>query len=96
MRGGWVYVMTNRPFGTSYVGVTDNIARQAWEHRRGAGSAFTARYRLVRLVYMEHHDAIETAIQRETRIKHWPRSWKVALIASTNPEWEDLFGSLNM
>ena len=32
MSGGWVYVMTNRPNGTLYTGVTSDIARRAWEH----------------------------------------------------------------
>jgi urease alpha subunit len=31
MRGGWVYIMTNRPNGTLYTGVTNNIAR-LWPH----------------------------------------------------------------
>jgi len=25
MAGGWVYIMTNRPNGTLYLGVTDNL-----------------------------------------------------------------------
>ncbi len=25
MRGGWVYIMTNRPNGTLYTGVTSNM-----------------------------------------------------------------------
>jgi putative endonuclease len=29
MQGGWVYIMTNRPNGTLYVGVTSDIARRA-------------------------------------------------------------------
>jgi putative endonuclease len=53
MRGGWVYIMANRPFGSLYVGVTNNIARRAWEHRTGIGGEFTKRYRLGMLVYME-------------------------------------------
>ena len=32
MRGGWVYIMTNRPNGTLYLGVTGDIARAAGEH----------------------------------------------------------------
>jgi putative endonuclease len=57
---------------------------------RQRGSAFTARYRLTRLVWAERHDDIHTAIQRERTMKHWPRAWTVALIEATNPEWEDL------
>jgi putative endonuclease len=27
--GGWVYIMASAPYGTLYVGVTNNIARHA-------------------------------------------------------------------
>ena len=89
--GGWVTMMTNNPFGTLYVGVTNDIVRQAWEHRQGTGSCFSARYKLKRLVFVEHHDEILAAIHRETRLKHWPRRGKLALIEQQNPLWEDLF-----
>jgi hypothetical protein len=39
MRGGWLYIMTNRPNGTLYVGVTSNIARRAWETGRASREA---------------------------------------------------------
>jgi len=45
---------------------------------------------LKRLVYVERHDDITLAIQREKLLKHWSRSWKVQLILRENPEWEDL------
>ena len=35
MQGGWVYIVTNQPNGTLYVGATSDIARRAWEHRAG-------------------------------------------------------------
>ena len=94
MRGGWVYIMTNQPNGTLYVGVTSNIARRAWEHREGLISGFTKRYGLKQLVYVERHDDIRTAIQREKSMKHWPRAWKANLILKTNPKWEDLADTL--
>jgi putative endonuclease len=96
MKGGWVYIITNKAIGPLYVGVTNDIGRRAWEHRQGKGSAFTTRYRLTRLVYMERHEEILTAIQRETRLKHWPRQWKLNLIEAQNPRREDLYESLNM
>ena len=92
--GGWVYVMTNRPSGTLYVGVTSNLARRAWEHRTSAIDGFTKRYGLTRLVFAERHDTIQGAIQREKRLKSWPRAWKLALVAGTNPSWEDLYEQL--
>ncbi len=86
--------MTNRPNGTLYVGVTNNIARRAWEHRQGFFDGFTKRYRLKRLVYFETFDSIANAIRREKNMKHWPRAWKVRLILETNPNWDDLYETL--
>ena len=90
MRGGWVYIMTNRPIGPLYVGVTNDIVRRAWEHRTGVCDGFTKRYHLTRLVYFERHDDIRTAIQREKNIKHWSRAWKIDLVDQQNPTWNDL------
>ena len=77
MKGGRVYIVTNRPNGTLYVGVTSNLPRRIWEHREGVVEGFTRRYRLKRLVYVERYEDIASAIQRETNLKHWPRAWKV-------------------
>jgi putative endonuclease len=94
MHGGWVYIMTNRPNGTLYVGVTSNLPRRVWEHREGVTEGFTRRYGLKRLVYVERHDDIRAAIQREKNLKHWPRARKVRLILETNPAWDDLYDRL--
>ena len=88
--------MTNRPFGTLYIGVTSDNARRAWEHREAERPGFTSRYALNRLVYAERHEDIVTAIRRETSLKRWPRGWKLDLIESRNPGWEDLFERINM
>ncbi|MEX0838347.1 MAG: GIY-YIG nuclease family protein [Parvibaculum sp.] len=95
MKGGWVYIVTNKRDGTLYVGVTSDIGRRAWEHREAMYPGFTKRYGLKRLVYMERHEEIESAIARETRIKKWPRAWKVRLIHEFNPDWDDLYETLN-
>lgn len=87
--------MTNKPDGTLYIGVTRYIARRAWEHGSGLGSGFTRKYNLQRLVYMEVHEDVQTAIQREKTMKEWKRDWKVALIEKDNPEWADLYDRLN-
>jgi putative endonuclease len=89
--GGWVYFLTNNPNGILYVGVTGNIQRRIWEHREGLADGFTRQYGLKRLVYVERHEDIRNAIQREKTIKHWSRTWKVALILKTNPDWRDLY-----
>jgi putative endonuclease len=75
--------------------VTRNIARRAWEHREGVTAGFTRRYGLKRLVWCEHHDTVLGAIQREKNMKHWLRAWKVRLILAMNPEWNDLYETMN-
>jgi putative endonuclease len=90
MQGGWVDIMSNPPNGTLYVGVTGDVARRVWEHREGVAEGFTKRYALKRLVYVERHEDIRSAIQREKNIKHWPRAWKVRLILQAKPAWDDL------
>src|SRR5207248_2746972 len=70
MEGAWVYIVTNRPNGTLYVGITSNLARRVWEHREGLADGFTKRYGLKRLVFAERHADIRAAIQRERNMKH--------------------------
>ena len=94
MPGYWVYVLTNKPRGTLYVGVTNDLVRPAHEHREGLIGGFAKRYQLKMPVYFERYDAPRLAIQREKNIKHWPRLWKVQLIETTNPQWRDLYGDI--
>jgi putative endonuclease len=91
MAGGFVYILTNRPNGTLYVGVTNNLVRRIHEHRSGSVDGFTKRHGLKLLVYFEEFDDIRDAIQREHNIKHWPRAWKVRKILVENPNWIDLY-----
>ena len=74
MKGGWVYFMTNRRNGTLYADVTSHLPRRAYEHRDGLIDGFTKVHGLKMLVYYERFDDIQTAIQREKTIKHWPRA----------------------
>ena len=86
----FVYMMTNKPDGTLYVGVTNDLVRRVHEHRTHAVKGFTDRYNLERLVWFEHHDHPAEAIRREKALKGWNRAWKVDLIEKTNPDWRDL------
>ena len=95
MRGGWVYIMADRYRGALYIGVTGDIAARVWMHRKGRGSKFCARYGLTRLVYAEEAPTIEEAIAREKAMKKWKRAWKLELIERANPDWKDLWDSIN-
>ena len=87
----WVYLLTNKPRSTLYVGVTNDLVRRVFEHREGLVKGFTSRYGLKILVYFERYDSPHAAIQREKNIKHWSRAWKLQLIESANPQWRDLY-----
>lgn len=96
MKGGWVYIMTNKRFGTLYIGVTSDLAARVWQHRTGTGSSFCKKHGLSRLVYAEEHATISEAIAREKAMKAWNRNWKLRQIMDANPDWEDLFDKLNL
>ncbi len=86
----YIYIITNKPSGTLYIGVTNNLMRRMDEHRRKAGSGFAAKYNLTHLVYSEHFSDIREAIAREKQLKRWRREKKIWLIEQQNPHWYDL------
>jgi len=89
-----VYIVTNKPRGTLYIGVTNDLVCRIHEHREGLVAGFTKRYGLKQLVYFERYDDPQTAIQREKNIKHWSRAWKLDLMATVNPQWRDLYSDI--
>ena len=95
MMSYFVYILASRKNGTLYIGVTNNVAKRVWEHRLGSGSEFVKKYAVHQLVFLEAHDDIEKAIQREKTMKEWPRAWKINLIEKENPDWADLYDRLN-
>jgi putative endonuclease len=90
----FVYLLTNKPYGTLYVGVTKDLMRRVHEHRESVVEGFTKTYGLKRLVWYEMHESIIAAITREKQIKEWRRAWKINLIQEKNPDWGDLFETL--
>ena len=90
-RGGYTYIMTNKPRGVLYIGVTADLADRIHQHRNGTGSAFCRRYGLTQLVLAEPHDDITLAITRGKALKAWKREWKIRLIEESNPDWRDIF-----
>jgi putative endonuclease len=91
----YVYILASRKNGTLYIGVTNDIVRRAFEHREGLIPGFTKKYAVRMLVYFETFEDIGFAIEREKRLKKWNRAWKLELIERLNPEWRDLYETLN-
>lgn len=91
IKGGYVYIMSNRSRSTYYVGVTSNLSVRSSQHKKGEGSKFTKRYNCFDLVYYEFHDTIIQAIEQEKQLKRCRREWKDKLIKSINTDMSDLY-----
>ena len=86
-----VYILTNKPHGTLYTGVTSNLPARIWQHKHKVTRGFSAKYNLTLLVYYELSGDMMGAIGREKQIKAGSRKAKVKLIESANPDWCDLY-----
>ncbi len=86
-----VYLLTNKPGGTLYTGVTSDLVKRIWQHRSKSDDGFCGKYHLTRLVYFELLEDMYQAITREKKIKAGSRSAKVELIERINPDWRDLY-----
>lgn len=86
----YVYILTNKPYGTLYIGVTNDLKRRVEQHKQKTIDGFTKRYRLDCLVYYEQTTDITSALKYEKKLKKWNREWKITLIEQQNPEWKDL------
>ena len=87
----YVYILSNNKNGTLYIGVTRDLIRRVYEHKNKLLPGFTSKYNLDKLVYYETTSDVISAITREKQLKKWNRAWKINLIESMNPNWDDLY-----
>ncbi len=86
-----VYIITNKPKGTLYIGSTSDIEGRIWEHKnKQFKHSFSSNYNLDKLVYYEEFDNPSEMVARERNLKDWRRQWKLDLIEEDNPKWNDL------
>ncbi|RQV95878.1 GIY-YIG nuclease family protein [bacterium] len=85
----YVYILASKT-QRLYIGVTSNLEKRTREHQERITDGFAEKYNINRLVYYEAMNDALCAIQREKRLKTWPRKWKIRLIEGHNPEWKDL------
>ncbi len=91
----WVYILASNKHGTLYIGMTDDLAKRVWIHKEELLQGFTKQYGVKRLVWCEPHVTREAAFVRERQMKKWKRAWKIELIEKENPDWVDLYETLN-
>jgi putative endonuclease len=89
-----VYILASKRNGTLYIGVTSDLVKRIWEHKNNMVEGFTKRYEVNSLIWYEVHENMESAIEREKRLKEWKRKWKLELIESSNPHWQDLYNTI--
>ena len=91
----FVYLLTNANKNVLYTGVTSDLRKRVWEHKNHVDKdSFTARYNVELLVYYESTSDVKAAIEREKQIKGWNRRRKDKLIASKNPNRDDLYDTI--
>ena len=94
MKQPCVYILSNKKNGTLYIGVTSNLSQRVWQHKNKLFEGFSNKYQLDKLVYFEVHEDMAAAILREKQLKKWRRQWKINLIEEDNPNWNDLWLSI--
>jgi len=91
----FIYILASKRNGTLYIGVTNNLLERVNQHKNNLVDGFTKKYDVHNLVYYEAYKNIGDAIAREKCMKKWKRKWKLELIESSNPNWEDLYYTLS-
>ena len=86
----YVYILTNWKNNVVYTGVTNDLKRRIYEHKKKVLPGFTNDYNVNKLVYFESYNNIDEAIIREKQIKGWRREKKNLLVEKQNPGWVDL------
>jgi putative endonuclease len=85
----FAYIVASRS-RTLYVGVTGDLTKRVFEHKKKLHEGFSATYNCNRLVWFERFSEVDFAIEREKQLKRWRREKKIALIEANNPTWVDL------
>ena len=85
----YVYILSSIT-GVLYIGVTNNLERRMYEHKKKLVPGFTQKYNISQLLYFQEYNDIAQAIHAEKVVKKWRRSKKLDLIRTINPYFRDL------
>jgi len=88
----YVYILTNKVKTVLYIGITNDLKTRLYYHTNPEANSkhFTHKYNCKYLIYFEHHQDVEIAIDREKQLKRWNRVKKENLIKTKNPNWNFL------
>jgi len=86
----YIYILTNQRGNVIYIGLTEDLKKRIYFHKKRLIPGFTRKYNVCKLVYYEVHSSLEAAEKREKQLKGKSRAKKNALVESINPKWRDL------
>jgi putative endonuclease len=91
----FVYIFGSQPRSSMQIGIAVNLQQQVQEVKHGADVNAAATGEKPRLVYYEHYNVEEIALNREREIKSRGEDSAFLLIESMNPHWLDLSDMLS-
>jgi putative endonuclease len=62
-------MLADKPQEALYIGMTNDLIGQVWEHREGIIASLTKAYGVKMLVWYERHGSIHQAIAHEVKLK---------------------------
>lgn len=86
----YLYILTNKTYGTLYIGVTNYLERRMFAYKNKLIIGFTQKYGLHKLLCFEACQYVKDAIARGKNMKKWKRQWKIDLIENDKSNWKDL------
>ena len=91
MKDYYIYILSNKHNNVLYIGFTSDLIKRIWEHKNKVIKGFSYKYNIDKLVYYEIGQNPESAIEREKFLKHKTKQFKIDLITSFNPNFDDLY-----
>ncbi|MEJ8802299.1 excinuclease ABC subunit C [Pontibacter sp. H249] len=89
----FVYIFGEQPGSDVQIGIADNL-QQHVDQVRLNDETVNSHIQRHKLVYYEHYEQEEVALNRERQIKSGDNNSTYSLIASMNPNWLDLSDTL--
>lgn len=66
MKTYYVYILSSKSRAT-YIGITNNLVRRVWEHKKKKIEGFTKKYNIDRLVYYEETNDVKMQLKEKNR-----------------------------
>lgn len=92
----YVYILCSRHKNVLYVGMTNDLKKRIYFHKKRLISGFTKKYNVDQLIYYEEFGTSDEALCRESQIKKYRRDKKNSLISKLNPDWIDLYSGIQI